>query len=276
MISEAVKIVQEYSVEEVLQLLERVQPLLHQEPRLLKLPNKPLLFVGDTHGDWESTQRLLTKYWHTPTIFVFLGDYVDRGSFQIENINLLLYLKTEAPNRLMLLRGNHETPSINRAYGFFDRVQLSLGDVITHYWKVFRDLPLAAISVQHKIFAVHGGIPETLKEVQDIDSLPMEIEPVNPITFQLLWNDPRETVKGFGSSMRGDRIRTFGQDITEEFMAKNKLDLIVRAHEVFPHGFHEYFDGRIISLFSCREYHGPIAGKALHVTSSSERNLVPV
>ncbi|MFX1317669.1 MAG: metallophosphoesterase [Promethearchaeota archaeon] len=276
MISEVVKIVQEYSVEEVLRLLERVQPLQHQEPRLLQLPKNPLLFVGDTHGDWESTQRLLTQFWHTPTVFVFLGDYVDRGPFQIENINLLLYLKTMAPNRLMLLRGNHETPSINRAYGFFDAVQFSLGDVISHYWKVFGDLPLAAISFQHKIFAVHGGIPEALNEVQDIDSLPREVEPVHPIAFQLLWNDPSETVKGFRSSMRGGRIRTFGQDITEEFMAKNKLDLIVRAHEVFPHGFHEYFDGRIMSLFSCREYRGPIAGKALYVASSGERKLVPV
>ncbi|MFX1405240.1 MAG: metallophosphoesterase, partial [Promethearchaeota archaeon] len=171
---------------------------------------------------------------------------------------------------------NHETPSINRAYGFFDAVQFSLGDVISHYWKVFGDLPLAAISFQHKIFAVHGGIPEALNEVQDIDSLPREVEPVHPIAFQLLWNDPSETVKGFRSSMRGGRIRTFGQDITEEFMAKNKLDLIVRAHEVFPHGFHEYFDGRIMSLFSCREYRGPIAGKALYVASSGERKLVPV
>jgi diadenosine tetraphosphatase ApaH/serine/threonine PP2A family protein phosphatase len=176
----------------------------------------------------------------------------------------------------MLLRGNHEIPTINRAYGFYDIVQSSLGDITNQYWAVFSHLPLAAISHSHMIFAVHGGIPETLKDVKEINALPSELEPRHPITYQLLWNDPRESLKGFGPSMRGSQIRTFGEEVTKEFMAANNLDLIVRAHEVFPHGFHEFFDGRIMSLFSCRDYRGPIAGKALYVDVSGERELVPV
>jgi protein phosphatase len=276
MIKESATSVERYTVEDILQLLKRVQPLLQRENRLLKLPYKPLLFVGDTHGDWDATRHLLTRFWNTPTVFVFLGDYVDRGPFQIENINLLLELKIRAPNRLMLLRGNHEIPSINRAYGFYDVVQETLGDVIDDYWNIFRYLPLAAISHHHNIFAVHGGIPEGLEDVEEIDSLPHEVEPSQPITFQLLWNDPQESVEGFGPSMRGSHIRTFGQDVTTAFMAANNLHLIVRAHEVFSQGFHEFFEGKVLSLFSCREYRGPIAGKALHVAVSGKRELIPV
>ncbi len=276
MIAETAAVIEQYTVEDVIQLLERVQPILQKEPRLLKLPDKPLVFVGDTHGDWNATKRILTRFWETNAVFMFLGDYVDRGPFQIENINLLLELKSKAIKRLMIIRGNHETPRVNRSYGFYDAVQNILGDIINHYWSTFAKLPLAAVSRFRKIFAVHGGIPEGLVNLEQIDSLPQEIEPENPVTVQMLWNDPQETLKGFGPSMRGSRIRSFGQDVTMNFMTQNSLELIVRSHEVFSHGFHEFFDGRILSLFSCRDYRGPIAGKVLYVAESGEREIIPI
>lgn len=276
MISETITKIEQYTKEDVLHLLDRVRPLINKEPQLLQLPAKPLIFVGDTHGDWNTTKRVLSRYWKTPAIFVFLGDYVDRGPHQIENMNFLFELKTITPNRLMILRGNHETPKVNRSYGFYDTVQETLGDVIDQYWRTFAKLPLAAISQSQKIFAVHGGIPEQLVDIKEINALPKEIEPEHPIAIQLLWNDPQETLRGFGPSMRGSRIRTFGQDVTEEFMAQNSVELIVRAHEVFPHGFHEFFDGRILSLFSARDYYGAIAGKALHVSEEGKRELIAI
>ena len=276
MIADTVAKIEQYTKEDVLHLLDRVTRIFSKEARLLQLPKKPLLFVGDTHGDWNATKQLLSQFWETAAVFVFLGDYVDRGPHQIENINLLLELKTKSPKRLMILRGNHETPRVNRSYGFYDVVKETLGDVIDYYWQTFSKMPLAAISQSRKIFAVHGGIPENLVDIEEINSFPQEIEPEHPMTIQLLWNDPRETLRGFGPSMRGSRIRTFGQDVVEEFMTQNSLVLIVRAHEVFPHGYHEFFDGRILSLFSCKDYRVPIAGKALHVNDSGDRELIAI
>lgn len=276
MIADIAKQVAQFEADEVLQLLERITPIFRHEPRLINLPNSPLLFIGDTHGDWDATKAILTRFWKTPTVFVFLGDYVDRGPHQIENINLLFQLKTTAPTRIILLRGNHETPRVNRDYGFYDEVQQQLGDITKHYWTTFAHLPLAAVNRKHRIFAVHGGIPDQLVGLNEINSLPQEVEPENPITIQILWNDPNETVKGFDSSCRGSRIRAFGQDVTVEFMDQNNLALIVRAHEVFEHGYHEFFEGRIISLFSCRHYRRPIAGKALLINASGDRELVPI
>jgi protein phosphatase len=56
----------------------------------------------------------------TAVNYLFLGDYVDRGSNSLRIIAVLFTAKVLSPNTVFLLRGNHECANTNRFYGFLD------------------------------------------------------------------------------------------------------------------------------------------------------------
>jgi len=241
------------SAEELAELLEEALRVFRAEPQLLELEGNALV-VGDTHGDFESSRKALLEEAH---LYLFLGDYVDRGLEQLKNVNFLLAKKVEQPERIYLLRGNHESPLMNYSYGFYWEVVGRYGpEIYRMYAEVFSSMPYAAI-LNGSAFAVHGGLAKGLRNALDVRGLRKgDIEPSDPIALQLLWNDPDESVERFAPSPRGPSIYLYGRMAVEEFLESNGLELVVRAHEYFPEGLHDYFRGKVLSLFSCRHYPG--------------------
>ena len=52
------------------------------------------------------------------TNYLCLGDYVDRGHHSVLTITLLTCLSVRYPERITLLRGNHETRQITQVLAF--------------------------------------------------------------------------------------------------------------------------------------------------------------
>ena len=87
----------------------------------------PVKVCGDIHGQYYDMLRLF-EYGKMPpeSNYLFLGDYVDRGRQGIETISLLFALKIKYPGQIAILRGNHESASITKIYGFFEECKFSL------------------------------------------------------------------------------------------------------------------------------------------------------
>ena len=103
--------------------------------------------------------------------YLFLGDYVDRGKQSLETICLLFCLKIKYPSHIYLLRGNHETASVNRIYGFYDECKKRLSvKVYKRFCDVFNVMPVCAL-VEEKVLCMHGGLAYDLKKLDQIKSI---------------------------------------------------------------------------------------------------------
>jgi len=123
------------------------------------------------------------------TNYLFLGDFVDRGYYSVETFLLLLALKVRYPDRITLIRGNHESRQITQVYGFYDECLRKYGSIMVWRYctEVFDYLSLSAV-IDGKIFCVHGGLSpsiNTLDQIRQIDRK-MEVPHDGPMC-DLLW-----------------------------------------------------------------------------------------
>jgi serine/threonine-protein phosphatase 4 catalytic subunit len=164
------------------------------------------------------------------TNYMFMGDFVDRGYYSVETFLLLLALKVRYPERITLIRGNHESRQITQVYGFYDECLRKYGSV--NVWRycteIFDYLALAAI-IDNKIFCVHGGLSPSINTLDEIRALDRKQEvPHDGAMCDLMWSDP-DDITGWSVSPRGAGY-LFGSDIVEKFNRENNIELICRAH----------------------------------------------
>ena len=94
---------------------------------------------------------------------------------------------------------------------------------------MFEYLPIAAL-IEEKIFCMHGGLSPELTNPSMLMSIkrPYQV-PDKGLICDILWSDPDDEVLSWGYNERGVSY-TFSKKVVEEFMQKNDLELILRAH----------------------------------------------
>ncbi|MCJ1400743.1 hypothetical protein MMC11_003951 [Xylographa trunciseda] len=187
--------------------------------------------------------------------FIFMGDFVDRGYFSLETLTLLLCLKARYPDRITLIRGNHESRQITQVYGFYEECHQKYGN--PSVWKaatqVFDFLPLAAL-VDGKVLCVHGGLSPEIRTLDQIRVIARAQEIPHEGAFcDLVWSDPEE-VETWAVSPRGAGW-LFGDKVATEFNHVNGLQLIARAHQLVNEGYKWHFkDKSVATVWSAPNY----------------------
>ena len=234
-------------------LLEATERMAKQ-PSLLNVENRRIVVVGDTHGDYLTSRAVVSEYLRGNNMLIFLGDYVDRGPFQLENLLFLLAEANEFPEKLFLLRGNHEAPEMNRWYGFYEEVKTEYGaESYDLFASLFSQLPVSAV-INETFLALHGGIATSLSSVEQLAHLPKGVTSPTGMYAEILWNDPDEFTDGFAPSSRGPGIFRFGAIALSGFLDTNHLKALLRSHEARIGGTSVELGGRVYTVFSCRYY----------------------
>ena len=264
----------------------QLEYIFSSEPRLLKLKS-PVYVFGDFHGNIADLVAFSKLLWPlgmhlTPGSFLFLGDYVDRGQYSIEVLSYLFAQKIMLPDKVFLLRGNHELRAVNGWESYYGN-RCFLGQLKSRYgvnegkniWSmanaVFDYLPFAA-TIDDVIFCVHGGIPRPLSAtesaLESINKIPCPTavrvvttdersKQIKQLSNDLLWSDPAQHEQekrldntGFGEGERGPGAICYGDKAIQNFLDANGMSHIVRAHEPTQKGINISKGGRVITIFS--------------------------
>ncbi|CAD8211807.1 unnamed protein product [Paramecium octaurelia] len=239
---------------EVKALCTKAREILVEESNVQRV-DAPVTICGDIHGQFFDLMELFKVGGDCPdTNYLFLGDFVDRGFNSVETFLLLLALKVRYPDRITLIRGNHESRQITQVYGFYDECLRKYGSL--NVWRyctdIFDYLSLAAV-IEEKIFCVHGGLSPSIKTMDDIRAIDRKQEvPHDGAMCDLMWSDPDE-IEGWNLSPRGAGY-LFGGDVVDDFNRKNNIELICRAHQLVMEGYRVMFNEQLVTVWSAPNY----------------------
>lgn len=261
-------------------LAAEAKPILRNEPRLAHATS-PCYVIGDIHGNIEDLLTLEKLLWRDAPCsganFLFLGDYVDRGKWGFECALYLLALKLLDPQKVILLRGNHEVRALQDKYTFKKECLRKYAEYGEKMWElinsIFDLLPIAG-TIDNAIFCAHGGLSPNVQKVEQIKKIPLVLsdpEHQSKVAWEVLWSDPCHiqhyldiielndvnndfSHEGYVYNQKRGASYLFNERAAISFLNRNGLSHIIRAHEVPPFGFAHHFKNLCTTVFSCSHY----------------------
>ena len=253
-------------------------------------PKGRVVVIGDIHCDYLSLAAALLKLsvsdydYFGKAYFVFLGDYLDRGTALFEPLLLLMDLKRILGERMIMLRGNHELIAYDsQKQSIRSRVIPSqssecLNDFcgnnktfLEKFSYFYRTLPTYVyLKTKDKVVLLtHASIPRSNNHAHitihqnngsivfdDTVTVTDQLNIRNMILHDMVWGDPKEVEE----KIQCDGRFEFGSKQFDQFVLQNHIDLMIRSHEEVPIGYKAFFGKRLYTLFSTGGEKNPQTG----------------
>lgn len=255
----------------------------HSYYRLIDLREEPstrVVVIGDIHCDYYSLTAILLKLsvsdydYFGKAYFVFLGDYLDRGACLFEPLLLLKDLREILGDRMIMLKGNHESISYDaekqtlkafvRPNDCCECLKQYCNDTpefLKAFAEYYRKLPTYVyLKTQGKnILLTHASIPRdiflnTFKFDEGDGHIQFEtiipegerLKKRKAILKDMIWGDPKD----YDEKMQVEGRFEFGRKQFERFYVRNHIDMILRSHEEASLGYKSFFNNRVFTIFS--------------------------
>lgn len=243
-------------------------------------PDTRVVIIGDIHSDFNSLAAILLKLtiseydYFDKSIFIFLGDYLDRGSTLFEPLMLLKSLKEIMGDRMIMLKGNHESVwydssmqkittrvSPNQSCQCLNEYCGKEKDFLNQFAVYYSELPIYVYlkTKEKNILLTHAAIPRDASQEPvyfDENSGAIIFDNSTPVTRRLqmrntilkdmIWGDPKNCDRKIQMEGRFE----FGRLQFDHFAQRNHINLLFRSHEEAPCGHQSFFDNRVFTIFS--------------------------
>ncbi len=252
------------SSKDVTEKISKATAILNKESSLLQIDSqgKGVMIVGDLHGNIDSLRGIFVHFLNMldndeVSHIVFLGDFTDRRFYGIESLTLLCHMKTLMPDRVHLIRGNHEHVSmffqssyitaLHEAKCKYPEERKNVQKTICN---LYNSLPFAAV-IDGTALCLHGGITEDLKEAGGLEKI-NDIKRTNkgfnmeddPIASGITWSEANYKAEkpGFVFCDTRGRGYTYSPDDLKYCLENNGLKTLFSGH-VHKTAKHDLGDG---------------------------------
>ncbi|CAH1759553.1 14466_t:CDS:2 [Entrophospora sp. SA101] len=217
------------------EICEKTKELLMRESNVVHI-SAPVTVVGDIHGQFYDLIEIFRIGGYCPhTNYLFLG--VQPNVLKYESPPCSVSCRRLRGSRA-IQRRNYFTIDLSKVttYGFYTECVRKYGT--PNVWQYFTDMfdyLTLSVVIDDRIFCVHGEIPHE-----------------GPMA-DLVWSDPDPEKDEFAISPRGAGY-TFGGQVVNRFLEINKMEHILRAHQLCMEGYQVLYNDCLSTVWSAPNY----------------------
>lgn len=217
------------------------------------------MFIGDTHGDYSRWCDFIPLFKEVEKI-VFVGDYLDSWNItnvdMLDNLNTIINLKKDNPDKVILLLGNHELSYLypdQKCSGYRGEYALAFKEVLQTNIDLFQNAWQYGNTIATHAGITHDWFVNRFRGSLDKDIAEQLNNPENPKQLEALYQ-----VGSVRGGMRYDVGGPFWCDRTELKKPLQDYLQVVGHTPVDSHRNYKFKTGEVYFIDCLEHFRKPL------------------